>query len=125
VLIVHGGIDNLNEIVDEDADPIFPLGVSVVVAGHLHRPFINRTQAGTWVNAGSAGGSCDFDTRAAVAVLKKGPEEWEPSIHRIPYDLEAAAQAIRQAEMPYAERIIEIRNQAVWWKYNPTPGDSK
>jgi len=119
VLIVHGGIDDLDEIVDHDADLDFPQGISVVVAGHLHRPFINPTRGGTWVNAGSAGASCDFDTRAAVAVLENGPDEWKPSIHRIQYDLEEAARAIRQAEMPYAERIIEVRNQAVWWKYNP------
>ena len=115
VLIVHGGLDELDEIVDVDASPSFPKGVSVVVAGHLHIPFIIRTKQGVWVNAGSAGRPCDGDPRAALAVLERQSESWKASIHRIPFDLKAAAQAIREANMPYAKRLIETQKKAYWW----------
>jgi predicted phosphodiesterase len=115
VLIVHGGVNDLDEIVDVDARPSFPQGVSVVVAGHLHKPFIIRSKRGIWVNAGSAGRPCDGDPRAALAVLDRGPARWKASIHRIRFDLEAAAQAIRKANMPYAKRLIETQKKACWW----------
>ena len=116
VVIVHGGLEGPDEIVDAEATPSFPQGVSMVAAGHLHVPFVNRTGEGVWVNAGSAGRSCDGDPRAALAVLEQGPRGWTASIHRVPFDLKAAAAAIRQARMPFAERLIEIGEKACWWE---------
>lgn len=115
VLIVHGGVGDPEEIVDANARPAFPEGVSVVAAGHLHVSFVIRGRQGLWVNAGSAGRPCDGDPRAALAVLERQPEGWKASIHRVPFDLEAAVQAIRKAEMPYAERLAETQRKACWW----------
>ena len=115
VLVVHGGLDESDEVVDADARPSFLPGISVVAAGHLHVPFIIRTRRGVWVNAGSAGRPCDGDPRAALAVLEQQPKGWKASIHRVPFDLEAAVQAIRKANMPYAERLIETQKKACWW----------
>jgi predicted phosphodiesterase len=117
VLVVHGGMEASDEIVDADASPILPPGISVVAAGHLHVPFVIRTGQGIWVNAGSVGRPCDGDPRAAVAVLEHHPEggEWKASIHRVPFDLAAAARAIRKAKMPYTERLIATQRKACWW----------
>jgi predicted phosphodiesterase len=115
VLIVHGGVEDPDEIVDADARPSFPQGVSIVAAGHLHVPFVIRTQQGIWVNAGSAGRSCDGDPRAAVAVLERQAQGWGASVHRVPFDLDAAVRAIRRSNMPHAERIIETQRKACWW----------
>ncbi len=115
VLVVHGGLHDAEEIVDVAAAPDLPSGVSVVVAGHLHRPFITTVQTGVWVNAGSAGRSCDGDPRAAVTVLERQAEGWRASIHRVPFDLDTAVEAIRQAKMPHAERLIETQRKACWW----------
>ena len=115
MLVVHGGLDELDEIVDMDARPSFPQGLEIVVAGHLHTPFITRTNQGVWVNAGSTGRPCDGDPRAALAVVERQSERWKVSIHRIPFDLEAAAQAIRRVNMPYAKRLIETQKKACWW----------
>jgi predicted phosphodiesterase len=51
----------------------------------------------------------------ACAVLEQQPKGWKASIHRIPFDLEAAAQAIRKANMPYTERLILTQKKACWW----------
>ena len=115
VLIVHGGVEDPDEIVDADTRPSLPQGVPVVAAGHLHVPFVIRRKQGVWVNAGSAGRSCDGDPRAALAVLEQQPEAWTASIHRVPFDLEAAVQAIREANLPYAERVVETQRKACWW----------
>ena len=77
LLILHGGLTDLCEIVDENANPEFPDGITAVAAGHLHAPFINRAERGLWVNAGSAGRSTDGDPRAALAILEDGPGGWE------------------------------------------------
>ena len=113
--MVHGGLNELDEVVAAEAQPVLPPGISVVTAGHLHVPFIIRTGQAMWVNAGSAGRPCDGDPRAALAVLEQRPGGWEASVHRVPIDLEAAAQAIRKANMPYAERLIETQRKACWW----------
>lgn len=115
VLIVHGGVEDPDEIVDADTRPSFPQGVSVVAAGHLHVPFVIRTEQGVWVNAGSAGRPCDGDPRAALAVLERHSKGWTASIHRVPFDLEAAVQVIRKAKLPHAERLVETQRKACWW----------
>jgi predicted phosphodiesterase len=115
VLIVHGGVEGPDEIVGADARPSFPQGVSIVAAGHLHVPFVIRTQQGIWVNAGSAGRSCDGDPRAAVALLERQARGWDVAVHRVPFDLDAAVRAIRRSNMPYAERMIETQRKACWW----------
>ncbi len=115
VLIVHGGIETSDAIMEANASPVFPPGISVVAAGHLHVPFVNHTKQGVWVNAGSAGRPCDGDPRAAVAVLEQHAKGWKASIYRIPFDLDSAVQAIRKAQMPYTERLIETQRKACWW----------
>jgi predicted phosphodiesterase len=115
VLIVHGGLEDPDEIVAADTRPSFPQGVSVVAAGHLHVPFVIRARQGVWVNAGSAGRPCDDDPRAALAVLEQQPKGWSASIHRVPFDLEAAVQMIRLANLPYAGRLIDTQRKACWW----------
>ena len=115
VLILHGGLQGADQIVRADAKPDFPAKVNIVAAGHLHVPFINHTKDGVWVNAGSAGRSCDGDSRASVAVLEGQLGSWQAAIHRILFDLDAAERAIRASGIPYAQRMIETHHWACWW----------
>ena len=110
-----GGLNALDEIVTKDSQPILPPGISAVTAGHLHSPFIIRTEQGIWVNVGSSGRPCDGDLRAALAVLEQRPGGWQATIHRVAFDLEAAEQEIRESNMPYAERLVETQWKACWW----------
>jgi diadenosine tetraphosphatase ApaH/serine/threonine PP2A family protein phosphatase len=61
---------------------------------------------GEWLlNPGSVGQPRDGDSRAAW--LELDTEQWLASYHRVPYDIEAAASAIRAAGLPdvLAERL--------------------
>ena len=115
MLVVHGGLNAADEIVEAEARPSFPSGVLLVAAGHLHVPFVTHTRQGLWVNAGSAGRPCDGDPRAAVAVLEQGAGAWRASIHRVPFDVDAAIEAIRRTDMPYVEQLVETQKRACWW----------
>jgi predicted phosphodiesterase len=115
VLIVHGGLDGPDEVVDAEARPSLPQEVSVVAAGHLHTPFVIHARGGLWVNAGSAGRPCDGDPRPALVILEQKSKGWRASVHRISFDLDAAVQAIRRSNIPCAERMIETQRKACWW----------
>lgn len=115
VLVVHGSLEKQDGIVDERARIALPPGTMVVAAGHLHVPFINPAPPGIWVNAGSAGRSCDGDPRAALAVLEQVGEDWRAEIHRVAFNVEEAVEAIRRADMPFTERLIETQRLACWW----------
>jgi predicted phosphodiesterase len=115
MLIVHAGLNGLDEIVTERSPLVFPQGVSLVAAGHLHLPFIRATGDGLWVNAGSVGRPCDGDARPALALVEYRDPGWAASIQRIPFDLPAALQAIRSSGMPYAARLLETQHKACWY----------
>jgi len=118
VLLVHGSPASI----DEHLVPSTPeqrlmelarlAGVEVVVCGHSHMPFVRRV-AGTWfVNTGSVGRPDDGDPRACYAVMRASPEEVEFTHYRVPYDVERAAQAIREAGLPedFARMVLEGKN---------------
>lgn len=77
----------------------------VVAMGHTHLPTVYRG-AQVYLNPGSVGQPRDRDPRAAYAVLDASGLEAE--IRRVPYDVEAAAQAIIANGLPryLAERLF-------------------
>jgi diadenosine tetraphosphatase ApaH/serine/threonine PP2A family protein phosphatase len=67
---------------------------------------ILQVSEGEWlINPGSVGQPRDGDPRAAWLELDLG--DWSASYHRVPYDVAAAALAIRAAKLPdsLAERL--------------------
>ncbi|HJL14755.1 MAG TPA: metallophosphoesterase family protein [Sandaracinaceae bacterium LLY-WYZ-13_1] len=103
---------------------------SIALCGHTHVPMVGWRGAdgalherapreGTvrWdadarvvlVNPGAVGQPRDGDPRAAFAVLDA--EARSCTVHRVPYDVGAAAEAIRAAGLPddYADRLLEGR----------------
>lgn len=96
----------------------FGPNILVIVAGHLHRPFIESVEGGRlWINAGSVGRPTDGDPRASFVTLERtvAGGAWTAQVHRVDYELPAAAAAIRRAGMPYANRLVETLCGACWW----------
>jgi putative phosphoesterase len=105
LLLVHGSPRRMNEYLFEDR-PLSSFqrlahgsGADVIVFGHTHRPYVKDVDGVLFVNAGSVGKPKDGDWRACYALLTI---DSRPAVEfvRVPYDLNRATSAIRQAELP-------------------------
>ncbi len=132
VLLAHGSPDDpIHEYVrPEDA----PEGqrrwtglADVILLGHTHLPFAALPRGGAWkaegfaegrpgapeaplvVNPGSVGQPRDGDSRASYAVLDFARRTVE--LHRVAYDVESAAQAIRRAGLDHALALRLFRGR--------------
>jgi len=99
----------MHNAADADLESVYGrLGKSVVVYGHIHRPFV-RTVAGIVVaNSGSVGMPHDGDRRASYLLLDEGC----PSIRRVAYDLDRELKLVRSCGRPHAEWIARILETA-------------
>lgn len=116
VLLVHGSPRRINEYLFEDrpekslARLLDAAEVDVLVCGHTHLPYHRQLADGRHViNAGSVGKPKDGDPRAGYITLTVDGRELQVDFRRVPYDVEAAAQAIEASEMPH-EYAAMLRN---------------
>jgi predicted phosphodiesterase len=92
----------------EDAELISTygdLGASMVVYGHIHRPFVRQLGDLTVANSGSAGSPIDGDPRASYVVI----DEDRAEVVRVEYDIEREVSLLLRSGYPDAERIAETR----------------
>jgi putative phosphoesterase len=105
VLLVHGSPRRINEYLYEDRaqGSLERIARSVeaeaMVFGHTHLPYIKVVAGVLFVNDGSVGKPKDGDTRAAYAMMDVG-NEITATIHRVSYDVPAAASAVRASGLP-------------------------
>lgn len=106
VLLVHGSPRRINEYLFEDR-PIASFRrlaagsqADLIVFGHTHRPYAKLVDRVWFVNAGSVGKPKDGDWRACYVLLSPG-DELPAQFIRLPYDVERAARAIRETELPH------------------------
>lgn len=101
-LLCHGSPDDpLWEYVDVSTARSYltrPDLPRVVAFGHTHVPFILESGARRVLNVGSVGQPRDGDPRAAFVTLDT--ETGETFLHRVAYDVDAAAQAVKEAGLP-------------------------
>ncbi|MBN1177731.1 MAG: metallophosphoesterase family protein [Anaerolineae bacterium] len=84
----------------------------VVVVGHSHRHFV-RQAAGVWfINTGSVGRPDDGDPRACYAILDITAEALSVVHHRVAYDVERTAAAVREHGLPeaFAQMFLQGRD---------------
>jgi predicted phosphodiesterase len=72
----------------------------VIAFGHTHRPWHRVIEGIHFVNTGSVGRPKDGDWRASYAAVTLGAGSVEVEVLRVEYDLERAARAIRDSELP-------------------------
>ena len=116
VILVHGN-PVLNTVYwTEDRSDEFCLSMSdrlgagsgdVVAFGHTHLPWYRVVEGVHFVNTGSVGRPKDGDPRAAWTLLTLDAERCEVELHRVAYDVQRAASAIRRSELPddFAEQL--------------------
>jgi putative phosphoesterase len=112
ILLVHGSPRRINEYLYEDrqVSGLERIAKSVksdaLLFGHTHLPYIKEIAGVLFVNVGSVGKPKDGDTRAAYALLEV-EAQIKATIQRIPYDVGAAAAAVRASGLPphFAEQL--------------------
>lgn len=110
LLLVHGSPRRMNEYLYEDRpqatfERIANLAATdVLLFGHTHLPYTKKVGGTLFVNTGSVGRPKDGDPRAGYLVLEGRKVEQR----RVEYDVAAAAQAIRDSELPnyYADELV-------------------
>jgi putative phosphoesterase len=105
ILLVHGSPRRINEYLYEDRpkasfERIAKLaGADVLLFGHTHFPYTKTIHNTLFVNTGSVGKPKDGDPRGGYALLKVGGRT-NVEIRRVRYDVKAAADAIRETDLP-------------------------
>jgi predicted phosphodiesterase len=70
----------------------------VIAFGHTHIPYTKVVDGVLFLNAGSVGKPKDRDVRSCYAILET--PQLSVTFRRVPYDVAAAAGAIRQTSLP-------------------------
>ncbi len=81
------------------------LQASLVVYGHIHRPFVRASDGLTVANSGSVGLPYDGDWRPSYLLVDDGV----PSVRRVTYDLQRAARDMVETRFPLAEWLAEVQ----------------
>ena len=118
--VLHAGPSDLWRAPMPDADDqVFletyrSLG-SVVVYGHIHRPFVRTLPGLTVANSGSVGSPYDGDRRPSYLVATDG----RPEIRRVEYDVATTIADLQAVNYPRDEWIADILRKGA---YLPPPG---
>ena len=105
LLLVHGSPRKINEYLYADRPQASferlakMAGTDVLLFGHTHLPYTKTVGRTLFVNTGSVGKPKDGDPRAGYVLLELGRHP-KVTIRRVAYDVEAAARAIRQTDLP-------------------------
>jgi putative phosphoesterase len=106
IAITHGSPrDPLNEYIYPDTAEFIlrslveDSGGSILLLGHTHVPFVRKFDSMLLGNPGGVGQPRDGDARASYAILEPFAEP-EFQIHRVVYDVDAAARRIIAAGLP-------------------------
>jgi predicted phosphodiesterase len=104
--IVHGGWnDPVDEYVVPSTEYFSAIEGSFFASGHTHVPCVWTNGVKTYCNPGSVGQPRDGDPRASFAIC----DDYEFSIHRVPYDLGEIQQAMKDAGFDeYFYRNLEV-----------------
>jgi putative phosphoesterase len=114
-LVCHGTPASDTEIVTSRTDAarlaeaVRGVRAPVVVAGHVHLQFLQRSGAVQWVNAGSVGAPYEGAPGAYWLALTSEA----PGLRRTRYDLGAAEAAIRATGYPDADDVVAAITGAI------------
>jgi putative phosphoesterase len=112
--LVHASPDScwrspMPEADDAELEKVYaPLGQSVAVFGHIHRPFVRAISPVTVVNTGSVSLSYDGDQRAAYLLL----DDAKPTIRRVEYDVDRELKALADCRLPHSDWVARMLQSA-------------
>lgn len=109
VTLVHGNQtlntvyvteDRADSFLDKMARDVGARAGDVICFGHTHKPWQRVVGGVQFVNTGSVGRPKDGDSRACYVLLTTEPTGSRVEFVRVRYDVEEAARAIRESELP-------------------------
>jgi diadenosine tetraphosphatase ApaH/serine/threonine PP2A family protein phosphatase len=112
--LVHASPGDLSRAPQPDADDgelsatYERCDARTVVHGHIHRPYVPRTDRLTIANSGSVGSPFDGDPRASYLLFDAG----DAQVVRVEYDIEREVDLVLRSDYPDARRIAEMRRSA-------------
>ena len=89
-----------------------PSTIGALAFGHYHVPFIRRWWHLLLVDVGSCGLPRDEDLRAAYAIVTWKDNTWQAEHRRIPYDVVAVVEQLKQSGIPNLEKRIKVLTEA-------------
>ena len=87
--------------------------VDIILCGHSHIPFTLLCDKTWFINSGSVGRPDDGDPRASYVVIELTHQSISTSHFRIPYDVNRAANAIREYNLPESLAQMTIRGYSL------------
>jgi putative phosphoesterase len=81
-----------------------PIGQSVAVYAHIHRPYIRSIGEMIVANTGSVSLSYDGDRRASYLLL----DESGPTMRRVEYDVDREVKALSECGLPHADWVAKM-----------------
>ncbi|HUT52403.1 MAG TPA: YfcE family phosphodiesterase [bacterium] len=114
ILLVHASPVSMKEHLTPDTPKkrlrkLIPAAeADVIICGHSHLPFVREISGVYFINPGSVGRPDDGDPRASYAILNITVKSIQVQHYRVKYDVEAAAQAIREHGLPetFAQMLL-------------------
>ncbi|MCW4030163.1 MAG: YfcE family phosphodiesterase [Candidatus Bathyarchaeota archaeon] len=117
LFVTHGSPESIEEHLYHDT-PIERLKIlaedakaEVIIVGHSHEQFQREADKTWFVNPGSVGRPDDGDPKAAYAILWFDPFKVE--LIRLSYDVDAAAQALREGGLPESYSQMLLRGVSI------------
>lgn len=90
-------------------------GADMVIAGHIHVPYLRRLAGKTLVNTGSVGNPVDDDPRASYIILEAEGGALSVTLRRVPYDIERTVALAREREFPWADSLGAGLSKGTWF----------
>jgi putative phosphoesterase len=114
ILMTHGSPESNEEHLTPDTtdERLITLAekgdAEVILCGHSHIPFTRQVNGYRYINPGSVGRPDDGDPRASYVILTVKQNDLKVQLFRLEYDVQAAADAIREKGLPEAfARMLE------------------
>ncbi|MCL5256704.1 MAG: metallophosphatase family protein [Chloroflexi bacterium] len=117
ILLVHGSPRRINEYLYEDRPSATfrrlaaAAAADLIAFGHTHLPYTKTVDGILFAGVGSVGKPKDGDPRACYALVDVAHDSLKVEFRRVPYDVEAAASAVRASGLPehFAEALEKGR----------------
>jgi predicted phosphodiesterase len=119
-LVVHANPLNLDDqlyptMSEEALRPYLEtVDAEILCFGHLHIPYVRPVLGVLLADVSSVGHPKDHDLRAAFTILTFDGGMRSVEQVRVPYDIDATVNFIRQSDMPNAEQAIESLLKAAY-----------